>query len=103
MVHNVSKSNTFSCVSFPAILINLKPANLETNPSFRNRNARFRTGEEEPEETDEQIHDIPDVSDKEISQMISKVGGAAFLQLWKGIAQITQENRKRTKLSDNPK
>ena len=23
--------------------------------------------------------------------MISKVGGAAFLQLWKGIAQITQD------------
>ena len=72
-----------------------------------NRNARFRTGEGEgdlePADVVEPNYDIPDVSDKEISQMISKVGGAAFLQLWKGIAQITQENRKRTKLSDNPK
>ena len=60
---------------------------------FCHRNARFRTGEGGPKDADiaEQNYDIPDISDKEISQMISKVGGAAFLQLWKGIAQITQD------------
>ena len=70
----------------------IKFSNLETRLFCLNRNARFRTGEGDPEDANEaeQNYDIPDVSDKEISQMISKVGGAAFLQLWKGIAQIAQ-------------